>query len=552
MFSAMPPLIKNTILPLLKENRRGFFVIFLLSTLVSLSGALQPFIMQHIIDDALLSANLDQLFILVAVSFFLTIFAMFISSVNELFYTSTSMNVLFAFREKIFARLFLHNKQFMTRYHSADLMSRVQGDVSELQRFFTDSLFALFSTIISLVFISVIIYAYNIKLMILIIVFLPIEFFCLRPLYPHMHDSTKNVRESTSDISKFFIESFRYIPVLKNLGAKEGTIAKLGTIQNDYKEVVIKNKKLNLLFTQLPAFISLLGKTLIISYGGYLTINGELKLGELIAFLTYFGMILAPVNTILGIINNLPKVKVSLNRVMEILPNEEQPKRFRAERFDIAVEGLSFAYGDNVIFEGLNLCIAEKSKIAIIGRNGIGKSTFGDLLCGLQSCTQGTVSIGMQEIGKENFTNLHHYIVKLEQTPVIFDDTLRGNLLLAKPDASDEELIASLEQTGMLAWFESLQEGLETNIYEAGDNLSGGQKQRIALSRIILLKPKIIILDEFTSAIDRKDTEWFFENITGLFPEATIVAITHHLDMLRHFDTVYELDEQTFKEVKHG
>ena len=86
-------------------------------------------------------------------------------------------------------------------------------------------------------------------------------------------------------------------------------------IQNDYKKVVIKNKKINLLFSQIPAFISLLGKTIIVSYGGYLTIKGELKIGELFAFLTYFTMILAPVHTILGVINNLPKVKVSLNKI---------------------------------------------------------------------------------------------------------------------------------------------------------------------------------------------------------------------------------------------
>lgn len=239
MFNA--PLIKETIYPLLKENKKGFLLIFLMSSVVSLSGALQPFIMQHIIDDALLSHDAHMLFMLIGVSFFLTIFAMLLSSVNEIFYTSTSMNLLFKFKKLIFERLFLHNKLFTSRYHSADLMSRVQGDASEVQRFFTDSLFAILSTIITLVFISTIIYSYNIKLMIVIIIFLPIEFFCLKPLYPHMHDSTKNMRESTSNIGRFFIENLRYIPVLKNLGAKGVTADKLDLIQDDYKKVVIKN-----------------------------------------------------------------------------------------------------------------------------------------------------------------------------------------------------------------------------------------------------------------------------------------------------------------------
>lgn len=544
-------MFKNTIYPLLIENKRGFIIIFILSIIVSLSGAVQPFIMQHIIDDAIISSNVNQLFILVAITFFLTIFTMAISAINEIYYTSNSMNILFKFRKIIFDKLFLHNKSFLSKYHSADLMSRLQGDISELQRFYTDSLFALFSTIITLVFISVIIYSYNIKLMILILIFLPIEFFCLKPLYPYMQDSTKNMRESTSNIGKFFIESFRYILVLKNLGAKQTTISKLDNIQEDYKKVVIKNKKLNLVFTQVPSIISLFGKTIIVAYGGYLTINNELKLGELVAFLTYFGMILAPVHTILGVINNLPKVKVSLNRVLEILPKEQESKILKTQKYDILVRDLTFSYANNFIFDKLNLQIKENSKIAIIGKNGVGKSTFADLLCGLQRANDGVIFIGDEEIGKNDYSNFSNYIVKLEQTPVIFDDTLRGNLLLANPNASDEKIIDSLKQTGMIKWFENLKDGLDTNIYESGDNISGGQKQRIALSRIILLNPKVIILDEFTSSIDEKDTIWFYENISKIFPNSTIIAITHHLNILNNFEKVYLLENQDLKESKN-
>jgi ATP-binding cassette subfamily B protein len=366
-----------------------------------------------------------------------------------------------------------------------------------------------------------------------------------------MQESTKNMRESTSNIGKFFIESFRYILVIKNLGAKQMTISKLDNIQEDYKKVVIKNKKLNLVFTQVPSLISLFGKTIIIAYGGYLTINNELKLGELVAFLTYFGMILAPVHTILGVINNLPKVKVSLNRVLEILPKEQEIKILKTQKHDIFVKNLTFSYANNLIFDKLNLEIKENSKIAIIGKNGAGKSTFGDLLCGLLTAQKGTVFLGDEEIGKNNYSNFSNYMVKLEQTPIIFDDTLRGNLLLANPNASDEELISSLKQTGMNEWFENLEDGLDTNIYESGDNISGGQKQRIALSRIILVNPKIIILDEFTSSIDEKDTIWFYENISKIFPNSTIIAITHHLNMLNNFEKVYILENQNLKEFKN-
>ncbi|MGE4383855.1 MAG: ABC transporter ATP-binding protein [Arcobacter sp.] len=544
-------MFKNILYPLLRKNKRGFFVIFFFSIFVSLGGAIQPFIMQHIIDNAILASNINQLFYLVLISFFLAIFVMLMSAVNEIYYTKNSMNILFEFRKIVFNRLFLHDKTFLNKYHSADLMSRVQGDISELQRFYTDSIFSLFSTIISLVFISCIIYSYNIKLMILILIFLPIEFICLKPLYPHMQNSTKTMRESTSNIGKFFIENFRYMLTIKNLGAKEQVIDKLDFIQDDYKNVVIKNKKINLLFSQIPAFISLLGKTIIIAYGGYLTIKGELKIGELVAFLTYFTMILAPVHTILGVINNLPKVKVSLNRVLEILPKEKDNIELKTTNFDLEIKNLEFFYSNNKIFENLNLFIKERSKIAIIGKNGAGKTTFADLLCGFVKANNGDIFIGNQKIGKNDYINFSLYLVKLEQSPIIFDDTLKNNLLLAKNNASEEELIDSLKKTGMFEWFKKLEKGLNTNILESGANLSGGQKQRLALSRLILLNPKIIILDEFTSSIDEKDSTWFYENISLIFPNSTIIAITHNLNMLSYFEKVYLLEDKTLKEYKN-
>lgn len=544
-------MFKNTIYPLLKENKRGFIIIFFFSILVSLGAVLQPFIMQHIIDDAILASNINQLIFLVSISFFLTIFVMIISYINEIYYTKNSMNILFEFRKIVFNKLFLHDKTFLNKYHSADLMSRVQGDISELQRFYTDSVFSLFSTIISLVFICFIVYSYNIKLMILILIFLPIEFFCLKPLYPHIQNSTKTMRESTSNIGKFFIENFRYMLTIKNLGAKEQTLDKLDFIQDDYKNVVIKNKKINLLFSQIPAFISLLGKTIIVSYGGYLTIKGELKIGELFAFLTYFTMILAPVHTILGVINNFPKVKVSLNRVLEILPKEKDNIELKTTNFDLAIKNLEFSYSNNKIFENLNLFIKERSKIAIIGKNGTGKTTFADLLCGFLKADNGDIFIGNEKIGENDYINFSSYLVKLEQTPIIFDDTLKNNLLLAKNSAKEEELIDCLKKTGMCKWFRNLQKGLNTNLLESGANLSGGQKQRLALSRLILLNPKIIILDEFTSSIDEKDTTWFYENISTIFPNSTIIAITHNLNMLSHLDKVYLLENKTLKEYKN-
>lgn len=516
-----------------------------------MGGALQPYIIQNIIDNALLKNNVTTLYMLVAISFALAIFSIMIKSINEIYYTKFSMNILFTLREQILNKIFFHHKTFLNKFHSADLLSRIQGDVSEVQRFFTDSFLALFSTVISLVIISTIVYSYNIQLMILILIFLPLEFFCLKPLYKYMHGSTKDLREKTSHTSKFFIETLRYLTVLKTLGAKDHTLMRLNGVHDSYQESVINNKKLNLVFTQIPALISLIGKTLLLLYGGYLTIQGELQVGELVAFLTYFTMILSPVHTLLGIMNNVPKVKVSINRINEVLPLSMQPVSIlNEEHFDLKVVDLSFSYGDKKVFENINLEIKERQKIALIGKNGIGKSTLGELLSAIEKPSQGDILIGSSSIVHTNISNIECYVVKMEQTPIIFEGTLRENLRVANLKASEDQMLKALKATGMFEWFHSLDEGFDTNLIESGGNLSVGQRQRIVMARILLLKPKIVILDEFTSSIDHEDKQWFLLNIHTLFKESTVIVITHEMDMLRHLDAVYEVTPKSLKKVE--
>ncbi|AXX92764.1 multidrug resistance ABC transporter, ATP-binding/permease components [Malaciobacter molluscorum LMG 25693] len=541
--------ISKILYPLLKQNKRGFFIIFLFSIIVSVGAALQPYIIQNIIDKALIKSNLDLLYIFVAISVLLTIVLIIVKSINDIFYTDFSMKILFSFRQKVFEKMFLHKKSFLNTFHSADLMTRLQVDLSELQRFFTDSFLAIFSTFLSLIVISIIIYSYNIKLMILILVFLPIEFFCIKPLYKHMHESTKDMREKTSNTSKFFVESLRYLTFLKTLGAQNYTIKGLDNVQNEYKKTVIKNKKLNIVFTQIPALISLLGKTIILLYGGYLTINRQLQVGELVAFLTYFGMILSPVHTILGIVNNIPKVKVSFNRVLQILPKEQETIFLNENSYDLNIKNLYFSYKNNIIFDELNLIIKQNEKVALLGKNGSGKSTLSNLLCAIDNPSKGEIILGSTNIVNKTVVNITDYIIKMEQVPVILDTTLKQNLTLGIDNILEDEIIKALKLVKMYSWYENLKDKLDTKLVESGENLSVGQRQRLALCRVVLLKPKIIILDEFTSSIDKDDTRWLFENLNKLFTNCTVIVITHQHDMLNYFDKVYKIANRNIVEI---
>ena len=164
--------------------------------------------------------------------------------------------------------------------------------------------------------------------------------------------------------------------------------------------------------------------------------------------------------------------------------------------------------------------------------------------------TNGSVTIDGTDIRQISQYDLHEKVSFTQQKAQLLSGTVRSNLKFGKSDATDEEMWQALE-IAQAADFVREQGGLELAVEQNGANFSGGQKQRIALSRIILLNPKIIILDEFTSSIDEKDTIWFYENISKIFPNSTIVAITHHLNALNNFEKVYLLENQNLKEYKN-
>ncbi len=218
----------------------------------------------------------------------------------------------------------------------------------------------------------------------------------LRPLYKPMENSVRAMRENSSTLGHTILEMIRNVGLLQNFGASLVATDKLQGLHERQKVLTLHNIKLQLVFTQLPALVALLGRGGILVYGGMLVINHQMKLGELIAFLTYFGMILGPVQTLLGVLNSYPKAKVSFQRIQEILPHERSQNLL--ENIDtqgLSVRSLSYHYpqSDHMLIDGINLEMQAGESVAILGRNGAGKSTLADLLCGLECPHSGSIYV---------------------------------------------------------------------------------------------------------------------------------------------------------------
>jgi ATP-binding cassette subfamily B protein len=520
----------NSLLFYIKKEKITIILLLGISMISSGIAVIQPLLMQKFIDEALLLKDLDNFYFFVVLIASISIFSIVISVFLQYRYTKLSIKILYNLRIDIFEKLFSNNKLFFQKYQMGDLLSRLQGDITELQRFGIDSIFALFSAILGLIGAIVVMFFYDASLALFALILFPIEFFLLKPIYPKMHDVTKEVRQSSAVIGSFIIESLRYVNFLKKFNDVENRKNILVTLQKQNKNTILNQQRIQIIFTQIPVFISLIARTSLIVYGGLKVINGEISIGALIAFLSYFAMVLSPVHTLLGILNNLPKLKVSINRLDEILPEELSKKeKIKLPRdLNIEFKNITFSYDDkNNLFENLNLKINHKEKIVLTGNNGIGKSTLIDLLTNFLETKSGEVLLNEIDIKKIKNETIQNSIGLVEQNPVILSTTLKENLQIANKDAKDEELIEVLEKVGLDLWFKNLLNGLDTILNEDGQGLSGGQKQRLSIARIILKNPSIVLMDEPTSSVDKEFVEIIDELIDINFKDSTKIIISH-------------------------
>ena len=523
--------VLNSLISYILKEKRAIVLLLGISMISSGIAVIQPLLMQKLIDDALIVKNIDNFFYLVFVIALISIFSIALSVFLQYNYTKLSLKILYLLRIDIFEKIFLNKKLFFQRNQVGDLLSRLEGDISELQRFGVDSIFALFSAVFGLVGALFIMFYFDATLAIFALILFPIEFFLLKPMYVKMHDVTKEVRQSSAFLGSFIIESFRYANFLKKFNSINDRKNDLDLLQNNHKKRILKQQVIQIKFAQIPIIISLIARLALIIFGGLKVINADITIGQLIAFLSYFSMVLSPVHTLLGILNNIPKLKVSINRLNEIVPKNLEKKEIDSlpRSFDIEFKNLSFSYPNSKsLFENLNLKIKQKEKIVLLGENGIGKSTLIDLLLNNLEVSNGNILLDNKDIQNIKNETLQSSIGLVEQEPVILSSSLKDNLLLANKSCDDSALLVALEKVGLLSWYETLEKGLDSRLSEDGKNLSGGQKQRLSIARLILQNPSIIVMDEPTSSVDKGFIEIIDSLIDENFKESTKIIISHH------------------------
>lgn len=450
-------------------------------------------------------------------------------------------------RVKIFKALRKQSVAKLEEKNKGDLVSLLQGDIETLEVFYahtiTPFLIAFITSLIMVIVISLLssIYLGLIALGAYLIIglLIPVIF------YKFNKNSGRSYRKKLSQFEEFYLDSIYGGYEIISQNKNDLFINDVGV---KTKELIKLNKDLdnkNTIFTNVMNVLIVLLNLIIVFVGYSLYQKGIIDSYYIIIAFVILTSSFGPVLALANLPNNLSQTFASANRVLDIIDEKPVIKDGNKELdySSLTIKDAYFNYGNKTILKGLNLEIKQNEIIGIYGPSGIGKSTILKLIMHFYELDKGSILLNNKDIKEYSLNSLYKNINLFSQTTYLFQDTIKNNLLIAKKDATLEELIEACKNASIYDYIMSLKDGFDTKITDLKNNISEGEKQRLGLARVFLRNPKLLLLDEATSNIDAINEGIILKSLKKYKEKMTIIIISHRKSTLNVCDNIYELKE---------
>lgn len=537
---------------LLAARHRLALRVISLSFIASLLALLQPWLSKVLVDDGALTGNMKVLATSAGLMLLAPLLGLAVESITRFDYLELSSHVLFGLRERVFEHLQTLSPVYYSRVGFGDLISRFDGDLAEVQRFLVDGPLALFNGLFSLLAVVILMGFLNPSMMLVVLLaMLPLPLLHGFKKRAAVEGSAREARRQSTRLSNFFLDSLRAVKLIQSANGEQARMTALRERHGDYYQALKAAQQTGFSLAAGQRVASLAGTALVFGCGGYLLSTGHISMGVLIAFVGYSARVAGPVQTLMGVLAGWQRLRVSLERLSEVLDAEPprqtdtvQAKLPLVLQGEITLDDVSFAYEQQkpVLLHAF-LRIPAGSKVLLIGPSGGGKSTLADLLLGHLHPNQGNIFIDGVAIAQVSAADLRRRVAVVDQEPVFFPGTAAENLRFVQPQAKDTELLELLQSVGL----EASEVHLETLVGGVGAALSRGQRLRLALARAILQNPSILILDETTSAVDAEMECQLLALVHRRFSGRTCLFITHHARSTQAWDMTCRLHHGAFE-----
>lgn len=441
--------------------------------------------------------------------------------------------------------------KFFAKRSRGDLINRFTQDIDVVTNQCLSLGGELIIQLYSLVSILVVSFLMNPKITLLALVSLPLYIIETRFFSAKEEALEEEEFKYDGDYLNALQEKLKNIQTIKAFGQENYETERLMKRRHLLNVVAIKQGLVSIIAVFANSLTVRMWSIFVSWYMGYLVINGELSIGEVIALLAYVAMIGAPIGELSRLYRETRIAMVSFRRVDEIFEqkteyeHEGHKKDLVIDQGIISFENISFAYDQkqDLILKDLSLHLHSKAAVAIVGESGSGKSTLMAILLRFFDPTKGAIYIDGHNISEVKLKSLRDQIGLVQQNFSLFEGTLRENIAYGKMDATDADVFKACQQAQIEDWIQDLPDGLDTEVGPDGDGLSGGQKQRVAIARVLLKKPPIVILDEATSALDPESEFRITEVINDLIGKSNLFVIAHRLSTIKKVDTILMLDD---------
>ena len=537
----------------IKENKKSFFISNASALLWCFLVILQPYLIKRIIDDGIVADN--ERSVIVFISFM--VLAGYTRAMSIGIRRYFSMDVSYNVEAGIRNRIFTHMQKLAFNYHdkvpTGDLMARASSDASQVRLAFAIAPLAS-ANIFLLLILSGTLLSLSLPLGSIVLLSIPMVLWLASNFSSKAMGVSLKVKEAEAKMTTEVEEQLGGIRVVKAFGNEEHASNKVeNAVQNIY-DSSLDYLKLRTRFVPLFELIPMVITLAVLLLGGYLTINEYLSLGEFIAFTQYVFLLIWPLRITAWFLSEIPSSVAAGNRILELLneiptiTDDETPNELPVDgNGSLKFSNVNFKYGNETIFDDLNLEIKGKKTVAIVGSTGSGKSTLAYLLPRLYEIESGSIEIDGVNITNLRLSDLRSNVSLAFEESFLFSNTARENISLGLEDASQEEI----ENAALIAraheFISQLPESYETKVGERGYGLSGGQRQRVALARAILRKPRVLILDDALSAVDASTEEEIRNELNQVMSNMTTLIITNRVPTIELCDEVVFLENGKVK-----
>lgn len=515
-----------------------------------------PFLMKIIIDgilanDAMSAADkTEKLFLYLggtAILFF--VIRPPVEYYRQYFAQNVSNKILYDIRQSLFGHLQKLSLRYYSNTRAGEVISRVINDVEQTKNFIMIGLMNVWLDLATILIALGIMFSLDVKLTLITLIAFPFYAFSVKYFFGRLRGLTRERSQALANVQSYLHERVSGISVVKSFALEQHEQENFDRVNGQFLDKALNHSRWNAKAFAVVNTITEVAPLIVIGYAGYHVIQGNLTLGTMVAFIAYIDQLYNPLRRLVNSSTTLTQSFASMDRVVELMDepydiqNDPSAKPINRANGQLSFRNVSFEYEEGQpVLQNIDFDVRAGETIALVGMSGGGKSTIVSLIPRFFDVTDGDIRLDDQSIQSIEIESLRRNIGIVMQDNILFSDSVRSNIMMGNPDATEEEVIAAAKAANAHDFIMNLPKGYDTEVGERGVKLSGGQKQRVAIARVFLKNPPIIILDEATSALDLESEALIQQSLDELARDRTTIIVAHRLSTITSADQILVIE----------